>query len=178
MSKTRTAIHQADLLRNEILRLDERRRRQIARADGAFQLDLHALVSGRVPWLLDMVQGALEHAVQMPELARSLRQARGMSDPHEAPVEPPGSLVLEADDLPPPLPPRAVMGIDQGSAPGFGLVAAISREGDGNEAWGMPTRVPRFEADLPRTMPRYPEPGEPARQLDDGTVVFDDGQRQ
>ncbi len=170
MSKTRTAIHQADLLRNEILRLDERRRRQQARADVAFQLDLHALVSGRAPWLLDMVQGALEHAVQMPLLARSLREARGMADPQEPAIEPPGSLVLEADELPPPLP-RTVMSIDYGATPGHAVRVAV--DPDGNEAWGMPHLADALQqVPSPR---RYPEPGEPARQLDDGTVVFDDG---
>jgi hypothetical protein len=136
MSKTRRdAIHQAGLLQNEILRLDERRRRQIARAEGAFQLDLHALVDGRAPWLLDMVQTAVEHSAQLPGLAASLRTARGMGDAPERALEPPG----------------------------------------------MPTRVPRFEPDLPlvgpapRPEPRYPEPGEAARVLDDGSVVADEG---
>lgn len=53
------ALHQAKLLQGELLRLVERRDRQVARAQGAFQLDLLATIEGKPAWLLNSVHRAL-----------------------------------------------------------------------------------------------------------------------
>lgn len=178
MSKvTRDAYHAARLLQNELTRLGAKRERSISNANAAFQLDLREAVVGVKPSTLQLVRQVLREDVSQRHLSLSLETLLDTvgiagaiggeeNDVHERPTDAPEALALtdQVETRPSSLPPPPPSGPD------------------GNEAWGMSPAlagaldVPgdSVEGDLPVGY-RYPEPGEPATQLPDGTVVALEG---
>lgn len=167
MSRTKgDTLHAARLLQGKLVRLVQRRQRQLDQAQSDYRLALVMLVAEANAAAIDIVQQALENDRTAPELAADLRHARtrhhGVIDVEFPEVAP------ASDDLPPPLPARMIVaGVDLGSTErAVATLSTHARGADGNDAWGF--------AELPATdLYRYPEPGEPARQLADGRIVAD-----
>lgn len=169
------ALDRAKRVQAALTRLVERRERLVQRAHAEFRLDLIAAIDqvdeetlGLVQRGLAMDRGeqSLQYAVQIAiderNEARRISTRRsggtGSADPHEAETE-----------SPPPLP------------------STVELEGDEDDLSGLDTPLPRppavpfgdaFErlaqpgrAGAAPDGYRYPEPGEPAVELPDGTIV-------
>jgi hypothetical protein len=158
-------LHAARLLQGKLVRLHQRRQRALDQAQSDYRIGLLMLVSGTDTGTIDVVQRALDNDRTAPELAADLRHATAKR-PEIIDADFP-EVEIDGDDLPPPLPAPARMivgGVDLGAAPGLAVLRISARGADGNETWGL--------ADLPAPDAyRYPEPGEPARQLADGRIV-------
>lgn len=172
----RDTLHAARLLQGKLMRIVQRRQHQLDRAQADYRLSLVTLTAESDAGTLDVVQRALDNDRSAPELAADLRFAskHGIIDAEFPEV---GDAAPESDDLPPPLPMRTAIGqeplppLPESAYPPHGKpLPRPSNDGDGNEAWGIEPLADTLP-DTRRGEYRYPEPGEPARQLADGRIV-------
>jgi hypothetical protein len=160
------AIDRAKQLQGKLVRLAERRERHVRNATGDFILDLNAAIIDQPQWLVAMVRQALAQDAGQSFLYLQLVEA--MSRHGEAETERPPPL-LDLDDIgipvgddepdeplprPPPLP---------------DALTEAATERMIEETFSSDER-----ADVPPPTAlayRYPEPGEEAIELPDGTIV-------
>jgi hypothetical protein len=162
MSRTRRdAIHQAGLLHGQVRRLEQRRQRQIEKADRAFRLDLLALVGMYEPWLTKLVQGALDAVPQDHELAAALRRAR--ENPSESLTAP----TTRADELTT----ETVEPLEEEALNDAATAEMLAMANHARWQQESPPPLPSQSNAPAEREYRYPEPGEPAIQLPDGRVV-------
>lgn len=170
MSGARDVLDEAKRLRGALMRLAARRERLVQKANGDFQLELLAAISEADTEILGLVQRALafdceehylQHAVQLAIDERNERLRRS-GDAAECETErPPSTLnAVEAAAMMRSTPPPRFEAFEIEDAPGAlaDLPAQIESPMDSDDA---PAHG-RY---------RYPEPGEPAMQLPDGSIV-------
>lgn len=160
--QAREALDQAKRLQGIIVRLAERRERQVQRATGEFQLDLLAAIEAAPNGIVNMVmqavrldpgQAYLQLALTIALDERNERRERiGRVDgaarsTSEAETEPPPAFEIEGDP---------------------GELAHLESPMESDDA---PPLGSAFGEAFGRRAYRYPEPGEPATVLPDGTVV-------
>jgi hypothetical protein len=146
-------LDRAKRLQGELVRLGERRSRQVERVEGAFRLDLLAAIHGEPDWLVDLVHRALEAEPTQQALVTDLVHA--MAETRERLVRASEAVRMTGAARP------LVDGIDFGNPPG--ALAPLVLDAPVAESV-------EHSATLHESL-RYPEPGEPARMLDDGTIV-------
>lgn len=169
--KAAAALDTAKRLHGAIGRLAERRERQVQKATGEFQLDLLAAINDTPDEILDMIMRAVQHDPGQAYLQLALSIAiderndrRGLQrsirfdsrlDRSEAETESPPAFEMTGDEAA-----RTMRGMPP---PRFEVEGELGALDDLPESAYPPGAV-----DLE---PRYPEPGEPATVLPDGTVV-------
>jgi hypothetical protein len=185
--QAREALDQAKRLQGHIVRLAERRERQVQRATGEFQLDLLAAIEAVPDGVVSMVMQAvrldpgqaylqlalsiaLDERLERRARMRGLREVDRVGDlvmfdgdgdaplPSEAETEPPPRFEIEGDA-------GALAELDaelESPMEGDDARPLDSVFGEAFERLAQPGKVGGY---------RYPEPGEPATVLPDGTVV-------
>lgn len=163
-------LHDAKLLQGQLVRLAERRERRVSRATGEFEIDLIAAISAQPLAIarmvlqavsLDQSQAFLQRAlaealVQQSELLRAKRAA-AETEPAPPPDEVDDSFEATFRPPPPIMPPP----------PRLPVMPVFDDDTD------EPDDIDALERTVVAadSLLRYPEPGEPARMLPDGSVV-------
>ncbi len=183
----RDAYHAARLLQNELARLSSKRERQISKANGDFQLELIGAIAAAEPSTLKLVAQVLREDGAQVHLSRALETAIKASQPENDD----GDAHERKTDPPPPVfelrrpAPAATFAPDVLPANGRVLTraehAGIGAGGGDDEPIDAEFDGPVIDAEFddpgvdgPPTGYRYPDAGEPAMQLPDGTIVFDE----
>jgi len=160
------AYHAAKLLHGKLARIAERRDREHARSNANFQIDVLATIGDAPPTIVRWVLDALGSDPEQEHLRRALQEA---IDVH-ADASSRGGLVGDIaselvaaaaeDDRPTESPPPPAGVSDERPQTARSAIPSV------------PVLMPRVE-EYPSSPPaaRYPEPGEPAITLPDGTVV-------
>lgn len=161
--------HSAKLLHGKLMRLAERREREIARSNGAFQLDLMAAINGEPEWRVKMVSDALELDGANAYVRQALIEARAQSRSreNEPETERPPPIVVETQDQA-----DALLGVGALRMPRAVLPSASSISDEDLAALRVVDLNPRpVDPGGPPAGHRYPEPGEAAITLENGEVV-------
>lgn len=164
MAQGDTALDRAKRVQSGLCKLVERRERAIEKASGEFRLDMLATVDAVDDETLALVQRALAMDRDKPYLQLALQMAidernernrqphtqrsGGDDDGHEAITEHPPAFALTAGE--------AALAMRGSPPPRF-------------EVEGEPGALDSIDSDDAPF--RYPEPGEPALELPDGTVI-------
>lgn len=174
------ALDEAKRLYGVVVRLAAKRERRVLKATGDFQIDLLEAIRDEPDAILDIVERAVRHDPGQSHLQLALAIAIDERRREHADAEtespPPNTLDVTGPSLRSPAPARFEIEGDAGAldelespmesddAPAFG--EAFERLAQP----GRPGRDDAISLHDGREF-RYPEPGEPATQLPDGTVV-------
>lgn len=170
------ALDAAKKLYGSIVKLAERRERRVQKATGDFQIDLLETIRTVPTPILDIVERAVRNdpgqAYLQLALAVAVDERRREHATAETEAPPPptlnatGNVLLPApgvERLPPP--PRIVGEDDAGELEG------IESPMESDDAPSRPRVETYTNGELLVPEYRYPEPGEPATMLPDGSVV-------